>query len=251
MSNHNLVCLVPDASLNPRDDRASETGSLVDEMLHKFSAGKSNCPTFKTFMGVLSDSEIGSSMSDDELQCRRLYCDFIHAKMEMEMRKKDLELECWDVQLEQLAQQLQSQEDRLLQLMVTMEDTEKQLGIQESERRVKFEHGQPEEKGKWYWIFHKHQRNIQNAITSSVPELAQHLAKEGVITPTMEKYFSTNSSIPSGSIAEELVVAVQVSLDHNHENFKKVIDVLKSAADPRCQKMGYRLALEYELSTSD
>ena len=230
------------------NDFASEAGSLVEKLLAKFS--NVSCPSFDNFMEVLSDSGTCLSVTDDELQCMRLYCEFIHSKM----RKKDLEhkqeLERRDTQLEKQAHQLQGQEDSLLQLMMLMKDTEK-IMMKGSQERTKFEYGRPEEKGRWYWIFSKHQLNIKSAIKSFVPEVAHHLAKEGVISATMEKYFLASASIPSDSIADELVKAIQVSLDHNPENFKKVVDVLKSTPDSSCQRMGDRLAQEYDLSNKD
>ena len=100
------------------DDCADDAASLVEKMLTEFSTVR--CPSFKHFAKVLTDSGVCPSAIGDELQCRRVYCEFMGAKLEQELKKKDIKLEQQDLQLEQQGHQLQHQEDKLLQLMMIM-----------------------------------------------------------------------------------------------------------------------------------
>ena len=85
------------------------------------------------------------------------------------------------------------------------------------------------------------------AIKPNVVAIADELAREGLISPAMEKFLS-NSSIPSDARSEELVKAVQVNLDSNPDNFRKVISVLRGAKDLKCKRLGDRLHHDFHVS---
>ena len=168
-----------------------------------------------------------------------------------EKKKIQLELECSKLQLERQAHQMQAQEDRLSKIELIMKDTDKilaSLPSRPAENRL-IEYDRPKERGPCYWIFHKYHSGIKNAFMSSLVELTHQLARERVISPTMEKYIE-NETIPYEQKADELIKAVQYALDGNPENFRKLINVLKMSRNSVCKKLSDRLACDYQLSNA-
>lgn len=120
--------------------------------------------------------------------------------------------------------------DEMSEIKLIMKDTDERLAnltISPPDNRIKFEDGHPEEQGAWYWIFHKYQAGMANAFKASLVELAHQFAREEVISPTMERYVIENVTAISESRADELMKAVQFSLNGNLQNFRKVVYVLK------------------------
>lgn len=195
---------------------------------------------------------------DLELHCCKLQLENQELELDcrkMQLEKQQLELDRRELQLEKQANQIQAQEDKLSELMLIIEDAEKDIATlvpgSPQQSGIKFEHGHPEEKGPCYWIFHKYQHAVANAIKVSVAEVAHQLSKHNLVTPRMEKYMTENTTTPSDDKADELVEAVQVTLDGNPDNFRKVIMVLKNSESPSCKKMGDRLEYEYSLSNAN
>lgn len=179
-----------------------------------------------------------------------------NVELEHELRKKDLELERCKLQLERQAHQLQAQRDEMSEIKLIMEDTDKRLAYLTikplPENRINFEDGRPEEQGAWYWIFHKYQSGIMNAFKTSLVELAHQFAREEVISPTMEKCIvEEDNTVTSENRADDLMKAVQFSLNGNPQNFRKVVNVLKMSDNPLCKRLSDRLADEYHLSNEE
>ena len=169
-------------------------------------------------------------------------------ELEDERSRKVAEVECYQLQFEQQANRLEDQENRLTELMMIMDDTEKTLApLTNRPSRIQFAHGHPEDKGKCYWLFHKYQLSVVEAVKPNVAGIADEFVREGLISPVMEELLS-NSSIPSDTRSEELVKAVQVNLDSNPDNFRKVIGILRGAKDLKCKRLGDRLDHDFHVS---
>lgn len=89
---------------------------------------------------------------------------------------------------------------------------------------------------------------MANAFKASLVELAHQFAREEVISPTMERYIIENVTATCESRADELMKAVQFSLNGNPQNFRKVVNVLKMSDNPLCKRLSTKLADEYHLS---
>ena len=169
-------------------------------------------------------------------------------ELEDEQSRKVAEVERCQLQFEQQAIRLEDQENRLTQLMLIIDDTEKTLApLTNRPSRIQFAHGHPEDKGKCYWVFHKYQPSVMEAIKPNVAGITDEFARKGLISPAMEELLS-NSSIPSDTRSEELVKAVQVNLDSNPDNFRKVIGILRGAKDLKCKRLGDRLDHDFHVS---
>ena len=169
-------------------------------------------------------------------------------ELEEEKARKVAQVESYKLQFEQQAIRLEDQENRLTELMLIIDDTEKTLApLTNRPSRIQFAHGHPENKGRCYWLFHKYQLSVVEAVKPNVAGIADEFAREGLISPVMEELLS-NSSIPSDTRSEELVKAVQVNLDSNPDNFRKVIGILRGAKDLKCKRLGDRLDHDFHVS---